>query len=639
MERDSDISRQISKSSFSELRLPKFISDGMVLQRESEIKLWGWANPKQKVTVNFIDKAYSAITGDDGKWLIRLDKLKAGGPHNMVIKAEKTIILKDILIGDVWFCSGQSNMTILMSRVSNIYGDEIAKANDSFIRLFTVPLKYSFKAQEEDVESENWIAANRDNILSFTAVGYFFAKALFERYHVPIGLINSSVGGSPVTAWMSEECLKNFPEYLETMDLLKDDEYIDNIKSKDEEINNNWCSYINDTDKGLKNNENKWFDFDFNASDWQTINLPAYFEDRGVPKFNGVIWLRKEVNISKEMTGKPARLLLGRIVDSDLVYVNGVFVGETTYQYPPRRYTIPKDLLREGNNIIVVRVVSKIDKGGFIKDKPYELIIDDNTIDLKGQWKYKIGAIAKEPLPDPTFFQYEPCGLYNGMVAPILNYGIKGVIWYQGESNTSNPAEYHKLFSAMIYDWRNKFDQGEFPFLYVQLPNYMEACEKPTESSWAELREEQFKTLRVPNTGMAVTIDVGEWNDLHPLRKKEVGERLALLAQKLAYGDNSIVCSGPMYEGMKVEGNKIIIKFSNVGEGLIAKGSNELKHFAIAGEDKKYVWGKVKIEKDLIIVWNDNIKNPTSVRYAWADNPELANLYNKNGLPASPFET
>jgi sialate O-acetylesterase len=626
----------IKTLSSSGLRLPRLISNSMVLQRDTEINIWGWAVPGEQVKITFVDKSYEAIADEDGKWIAILEPLKAGGPYDMVIKADKTIIVEDILIGDVWVCSGQSNMVIPMARVSDLYADEIATANNN-IRLFIVPDRYDFKAPQQDLQSGSWEIANQDNILRFTAVGYFFAKALFERYKVPIGLINASVGGSPVQAWMSEEALKKYPEDLEVAYQCKDDNYVNEIMEEDKIVTDNWYNSLNEQDKGLANKENQWFESEYDDSGWLKMQLPSSFQEFGLDNFSGVVWFRKEINVPAEMAGKSARLTLGRIVDSDKVYVNGIFVGETTYQYPPRRYTIPEKVLKEGKNIIAVRVVSNTGTGAFIKDKPYYLRSIDATINLKGEWKYKIGAAAEGPLRETTFFQYKPMGLYNGMISPLINYTIKGVIWYQGESNTEKPSNYHKPFSELIADWRGKWNQGEFPFLFVQLANYMEAKEYPAESNWAELREEQRKTLAVSNTGMAVAIDLGEWNDLHPLNKKGVGNRLALLAQKIAYGDNKVACSGPTYESIKIEGNNIIITFNNTGSGLIAKDVGDLKHFAIAGEDQKFIWANARIEGNNVVVWNEQIINPVAVRYAWADNPEEANLYNREGLPASPF--
>ena len=558
----------------------------------------------------------------------------------MEIAGSNTITLKDILIGDVWVCSGQSNMVLPMGRVNDLYAEDIAHCHNPRIRVFIVPDRVDFKAEQDDLESGSWMWANSETILSFSATGYFFAKTLYEKYQVPIGLITACVGGSPVEAWLSEDALKAFPEHLEVAKVFKDDDYVSQIKKNDETVQNNWFGDLNSRDEGLANGDEEmpWYDLRYDASSWPTMQLPACWKEEGLGPLSGVVWFRKEIIVPASMAGKPARLLLGRIVDSDTAYVNGTVVGTTTYQYPPRRYNVPENLLKEGKNVIVVRVVSNSDQGEFIKDKPYQLSGGGNIIDLKGQWQYKVGATT-DPLPETTFLQYKPLGLFNGMIAPLLNYTLKGILWYQGESNTPKPLGYHKLLSALIKDWRQRWEQGDSPFLYVQLANYMPADSQPSESDWAVLREEQLKTLSVPNTAMAVIIDAGEWNDLHPLNKKTVGQRLALAAQYLAYGDNEVVYSGPLYQSMKIHGNKITLSFTNTGGGLIAKGDGELKHFAIAGPDKKFFWAEAKITGDQVIVWNDQVPNPVAVRYAWADNPQSANLYNKEGLPASPFRT
>jgi len=322
-----------------------------------------------------------------------------------------------------------------------------------------------------------------------------------------------------------------------------------------------------------------------------------------------------------------------------VLYINGKQVGITTYQYPQRRYNVPADLLKAGKNIFLIKVTNNVGKGGFVTDKPYCLFSGNDTIDLKGYWQYKVGEVFEPRRGDfggGIVAQNQPAALYNAMVAPLINYSIKGFTWYQGEANTSRPEEYAKLQPAQIIDWRNKWQQGQLPFLYVQLPGFMEYNYLPSESQWAELRASQLKSLSVPNTAMVVAIDLGEWNDIHPDRKKEVGDRLALAAEKIAYGED-IVYSGPLYKSAQVEGNKIIISFTNIGSGLVANDKEELSEFAIAGADKKFVWAKAKIEGDKVIVWNDDIQKPIYIRYAWADNPVNPNLFNKEGLPASPF--
>lgn len=630
---------EIKEQVGSQLRLPRLISDGMVLQRDTELKIWGWAGTGETVVVEFLGKTYRTETRADGKWEVMLEKLQAGGPYSMKIKASTSITLKNILIGDVWVCSGQSNMVIPMERVRILYEDEIANCTNPFLRQFVVPDKYDFHAPQEDIDGGSWEEAKAETILQYTAVGYFFAKNLFEKYQIPVGLIRNSVGGTPVEAWMSEENLKKFPGNLEVIEQLRVEGYIESVMKKEQAAMNEWFSALNQNDKGLINGEPAWADPNLDISDWSTMKVPALWSEEGLKDFKGAVWFRKEIDVPASMSGKAAKLYMGTIVDSDSAYVNGVFVGSTGYQYPPRRYEVPANVLKPGRNIIALRVISNNGGGEFIKDKVYSLFTKDEAINLQGEWQYKVGVEMTNPMPPTTFFQYKPSGLFNAMLAPLFNYRMKGVIWYQGESNTGDPKGYHEKFAAMITEWRERWKQGSFPFMFVQLANFMEAKQQPSESNWAELRDEQRRTLEVPNTGMAVAVDVGEWNDLHPLNKKAVGNRLALLAQNLAYGEKEVVSSGPIYESMKVDENKIILSFTSIGGGLVAKDGGDLNHFAIAGDDKKFIWAKAEIEGDKVVVWSDKITNPAAVRYAWADNPAGANLYNKEGLPATPFTT
>ncbi len=636
---DTDISKSTT-SNIDRLKVPRLISDGMVLQKGKEIKIWGWAPVDKEVTVDFMNKEYSTRTGYDGKWSIMLPAFKAGGPYKMVIKESTSVItINDILIGDVWICSGQSNMEIPMSRVRELYENEITKCQNYKIRQFNVLMEYNFNGPQEDLNTGNWVSANSNSILNFSAVAYFFAKKLYKEYQVPIGLIKTSIGGSPVEAWLSEEALKAFPSHLETALKYKDNDFVKRVEQRNEEGNLKWYKKLYHLDNGQSEGKLPWYDSNCDISDWSVMELPTLFVEEGLENLNGVIWFRKEIEVPASMIGKAGKLYMGRIIDGDTTYINGIRVGATTYQYPPRKYDFPDNLLKKGKNTITLRVVIKNGQGGFIEDKPYKLSVGEESIDLKGDWKYKVGAVT-DPLPEWNFVQWKPLGLYNGMIAPLLDYKVKGVIWYQGESNTEEPHKYNELFPALIWDWREQWNQKDLPFLYVQLPNYGEVRKQPSESNWAELREAQLKTLAVTNnTAMAVAIDVGEWNDLHPFNKKDVGNRLALAAQHLVYGNESIVYSGPIYQSKKIEDSGIIISFNNIGSGLMIKGSGKLNCFEIAGPDKKFVWAEAEIEGNQVVVKSEEIDNPVEVRYAWADNPEGANLYNKEGLPASPFRT
>jgi sialate O-acetylesterase len=621
----------------AQIKLPRLISDGAIFQRDTKLKIWGWASANENVSLTFKEKIYKTTTDGNGRWELTIPAQKAGGPFEMTLKGKNEIILHDILFGDVWVCSGQSNMELTMDRVKDKYSSVIASSENTNIRQFLVPDKYDFKNPQVDLESGDWLSANPKNLLQFSAVAYFFAKEIYEKEHVPIGLINSALGGSPVEAWMSEEALVPFPKLHDELIKFKDDKVIQEIENSDNQRSKDWYKELNSKDIGLSNSP-KWTDPKLNDSDWAEMNVPGFWADGALKNTNGVVWFRRKINVPKSLVGMSLRLWLGRIVDQDSVFVNGKFVGTTGYQYPPRKYAIGPSILNEGENTIVVRIINSGGKGGFVPNKPYFIASEKDTINLTGTWRYKLGT-AMPPLAGPTAIRWKPGGLYNKMIAPLLATSIKGVIWYQGESNASRAEEYRKSFPALIVNWREKWKQGEFPFLFVQLANFMDKKSEPSESDWAALRDAQLRTLSLPKTGMAVAIDLGEWNDIHPLNKLDVGHRLAVIAEHLAYNDKKIVYSGPTYQSSKVNGNKVEISFSNIGSGLIAKDGGNLNYFSIAGADKKFVWAKAKIEGDKVVVWNDEVTNPVIVRYAWADNPDGANLYNKEGLPASPFTT
>jgi sialate O-acetylesterase len=628
------------------IKLPVLVCDGMVLQRDTKINIWGWGSPGEKVRIKFNNKSFGAVTDPKGNWKIALPPMKAGGPYSMEVKGNNSIIIKDILVGDVWFCSGQSNMVLNMERVKEKYPDDIAKADYPQIRNFFIPTVSDVTTVHQDLPPGKWISASPENVLGFGAVTFFFARSIYNEYKVPIGIINSSVGGTPIEAWISEEGIKEFPQLNARVERFKDTAFMNPIlraarvrPGSGQKPPENPGT----TDKGMSGPK-PWYDVTYVPEGWHKFWLPGYWDDQGVRGLNGVVWFRKEINLPVTLTNKPAKLFLGRIVDADKVYVNGVLSGSITYQYPPRRYNLLSGLLKPGKNIIVIRVTNNAGKGGFVPDKPYWLVADNDSIDLRGEWLYKVGQVFRPASYEtgtgsqPVSMQNEPTGLYNTMVAPLINYRIKGILWYQGEANAGKPKEYQQLLPALINDWRKKWQQGTLPFLFVQLPNFMEVRYLPSESQWAELRFGQLKSLSVANTAMAVTIDIGEWNDIHPLEKKVVGERLALAARKLAYGNEKIVYSGPVFKSFFKEADSIKIEFDHIGSGLTIKGGGDLNHFAIAGADRKFVWAEARINNNRVIVWSDEIIDPVYVRYAWADNPEGANLYNIEGLPASPFE-
>jgi sialate O-acetylesterase len=599
----------------AKVRLPRLVSDRMVLQRDVELKIWGWASPGEKVTVRFQGKHYNTETDATGSWQVLLPPQKAGGPFLLEVNER---VIRDVLVGDVWLCSGQSNQETPIARLTEMF-PEINVSNNHMIRHYKVPTQNSVGGLKEDIAGNaGWHSAVASDVLNWTSLAYFFAQEAYDRYKVPVGMLVSSLGGSAIESWVSQKNLKMFPE------LVFDKAALDSMR-------------LAKQDKGA----GKWQQKNMDDMDWATMEVPGYWRENGIHT-RGTVWYRKTFSVPESMVGRHARLYMGTLVDSDSIFVNGTFVGFTSYTYPPRKYDIPAGVLTEGKNVITVRLTADSANGGFVKGKNYKIVGDDAEIELTGTWKYKIGINQNEVVKYADRLKNlnkAGSGLYSGMIYPISNYQVKGTIWYQGESNTGRPQIYASLLEALIKDWRELWNMPDMPFLLVQLPNFMEKNDSPSDSGWARIREAQLKTaLNVPYTSLAVTYDVGEWNDIHPLNKKVVAQRLFLGARKLVYGEK-ITGSGPLYKEMKVEGDKIILTFTEIGRGLICKEGKTLRHFAIAGEDQKFVWADAVIRGNKVIVSSKIVKNPVAVRYAWSNNPEDANLCNKEGLLASPFRT
>lgn len=612
---------------FATVKLPHLISDGMILQRDTPVKIWGWADAKENVTVTFLGKTYKTKADRNGNWSVTLPIQQAGGPYEIKVN---DITIKDVLFGDVWLCSGQSNMELPIARTLDLYADEVKQINDPMIRLFRVPMHYDFKDEATDMKGGSWKPATQGNILDFSATAYFFAKELYDTYKVPVGLINTAIGGSPAEAWLSSEAIKKYPAFEAEAKKCAAPNFMEETRKKEQQAGHEWYSAMIKADKGI----GLWHKEDVDISGWDDFYLPGMWKEKGINVKNSVIWLRKEIELTSEEASKQATLRLGYIINSDSAFVNGKFVGTTGYEYPPRIYKVPEGVLKTGKNSIAIRIVTN-EWGGIREDKPYKLIVGNKEVDLTGEWKYCIGA-ELPPSSSSTFFQYKPTGLYNGMIAPVTNYKIKGAVWYQGESNTGRAKEYYALFQDLINDWRSRRGEPQMPFIYAQLPELNKPSKYPSESGMAELRNAQRQALNLPNTGMAVTLGFGEWNDIHPQNKKDVGFHMALEAKRVAYGDKAIVSAGPRLESMQVEGNSIILTFSSVGSGLYS--NQVLNGFAIAGSDNRFVWANATVlSSNKVKVWSNQIQNPVSVRYAWADNPEGANLKNKEGLLASPF--
>jgi len=614
----------------AKVKLPLLVGNGMVLQRDTKLMIWGWASPSEKVKIEFIGNTYQTKADKEGNWKVELPALAAGGPYSMKVNE---IEIHNILIGDVWLCSGQSNMELPLRRVLDLYNDEIQNVNNPDIRLFRTSVRKDFQNPQTDYKDGSWLEATRENIMDFSAVAYFFAAELNRKYKIPVGLISTAIGGSPAESWLSETPAKKYlDKWLEAQ--AKIDSILTREKIKEgKEKHPNWFEELNRNDPGVSH----WSKADVNISDWPLISLPGYWTEKGVDLPFGSIWFYKEFDVPDSLVNKEAVVRLGRIIDSDSAFVNGTFVGTISYQYPPRIYKIFPGVLKPGKNKLMVRVISQNGNGGFVEEKPYKILIGSRIIDLTGDWKFHTGAKMKRDSAIGPL-QFRPGGLYNGLINPIKGFPLKGVIWYQGESNTGRAKEYTRLFQDLISDWRIQFKNPDLPFLYIQLANLGIPDKQPDENGWAELRDAQRQALQLQNTGMAVTYDIGEWNDIHPLNKKEAARRLALEAARVAYHDSSVISSGPLYESMEISNNSIILTFKTAGSGLFTNCL--LEGFQIAGTDGRFVWAKAVFLSDKKVrVWNESVKMPIAVRYAWDGNPAGSNLKNKEGLPASPFKT
>jgi sialate O-acetylesterase len=626
----------IASPVFSAVKLPGVLTSNMVLQRNKEIKIWGWADKAEKVSVSFNSKTLSVKADKTGKWIIVFPAMKEGGPFTMTIKGKNTISLENVLIGDVWVCSGQSNMEWIVKSANNSE-KEIANADYPQIRLLTAPKNFQY-AQAEDVPGMNWKVCSPETVGNFSAVGYYFGRDVFKEVNVPIGLINTSWGGTNVEAWTSSDFITRVEEFKNKIVTGKAMTAEEMEAARIKKLEGLYSRFGLDPSKKI-NTEN-WNQAGIDMTGWQDIEVPGLWEKNGIGDVDGIIWFRKEVNIPENLAGKEWKLMLGKIDDSDKTFINGKLVGETNGYNDLREYTLKPGTFVPGINLLAVRVEDTGGGGGFWGEKENMKLVCVNTeIPLAGTWKCRLSNEALSIAINAGNPNDVPSSLFNGMINPLLNLAVTGAIWYQGESNASRAYQYRTLFPLMIECWRAKWNQPDLHFFFVQLANFMKPDEQPVESEWAELREAQSMTLSLPYTGMAVTTDIGEEKDIHPKNKQDVGYRLALQALKTVYG-KPLINNGPVYKSMKVDSDKVSITFDTQGSKLVVKDKyGYLKGFAIAGADKKFYWARARIRGNEITVSSEMVDAPVAVRYAWGNNPDDANLYNSEGLPASPFRT
>ncbi len=624
-------------SLFADVSLPNFFGDNMVLQRDKQIPVWGWASPKEKITVQFDHQTKTTKADKSGKWMIKLDNETAGGPYVLTIKGKNTVTFNNVMVGEVWICSGQSNMEMPIEgwgKINN-YENEIAAANYPLIRHIKVPNTVSSTPQD-NIPKTDWKICSPETAGDFTAAGYFFARELFKKLNIPIGLINTSWGGTMVETWTSRQAFENsdeFKDMIATMPQLN----LDSMAKVKKEASLKRIEAL----QGSMNNVDAttWNEPATNDNEWPLMQLPNLWETQQLGDIDGIVWFRKTINLSAEDAGKAATLELAMIDDNDVTYVNGTKVGSTNAYNAKRKYSVDAGVLKEGKNVIAVRVDDTGGYGGIYGDSAdMKLTIGNHAVPLYGEWHFKVekitgGSASIGPNSYPTL-------LFNAMLNPLIPYAFRGVIWYQGETNAGRAYQYRKAFPLMITDWRKRWNDGDFPFYFVQLASFNAANgNSNNRSTWAELREAQAKTLSLPNTGMAVITDIGDSSNIHPKDKQDVGKRLAAIALHNVYGE-SVVYNGPVYTSMKTEGNKATISFTDIGSGLIAHDKyGYIKGFEIAGADKKFHYAKAYISGNIVVVYSDSVNAPVAVRYGWADNNLEDNLFNKEGFPAAPFRT
>ncbi len=624
----------------AKVKLPQLFQSGMVLQRNQLIPVWGKADPHEKVLIRWNKHQYATVADDNGRWRIDLPKQKAGGPFTMMVNE---MVLTDILVGDVWLCSGQSNIDVTMERVYPQYTEEIDHLNNDKVRVFRVQNETNAKGVQDDIRPTaiNWKPVNKQNVWLFSAIGTFLGQRMQQETGVPQGVIVNSWGGTPVEAWISADSLqRDYPLALEKTRLYQNEELVKAQQQANQQADLRWRQLLDEKDPGV---QQQFTSADYDDSAWpivnQYVNDWAKIDGRGIV---GSIWLRQHVQIDKAHAGKPARLLLGTLFDADFTYVNGKEVGRTYYQYPPRRYDIPEGLLREGDNVITVRFINKYGTVHFIKEKPYLLAFGDDrfsqnplpkdVIQLSQQWRHHAGGLMPPCPSGDVSLQNMATTLYNAVLYPLAPYALSGVVWYQGESNTGNPAPYGDLLRKMMGNWRSLWKNPKMPFCIVQLANYMEPSEQPQNSNWAALREAQRTvTATDPYAELACIIDLGETVDIHPLRKKEAAERIAQCFDRMVYGKKVTLSPQLVKAHYSAAVKQVTLTFD---QALRAGAVDEME---VAGADGRFVNAEAEVDDRQVII-KTSVSVPTRVRYAWKDNPIRANLYGKNGLPAIPFE-
>jgi sialate O-acetylesterase len=624
-------------SGFCQVKLPGFFGDHMVIQRSQPVPVWGWSSPNEEIVAKFNQQQKGTIADKNGRWRLVLEPEPAGGPYELSIQGKTGIIIHDVLVGEVWLCSGQSNMELELKSAKDA-DMEISFADYPEIRHIKIPLTVS-GTPKEDISSVKWDVCSPKTAGDFTAVGYFFARELVKRLHVPVGLINSTWGGTMVETWISRGSFEKSPEFKSFAASMNSQNMEFVIKERQLKLE----SQVKLLEKKIRDTipENEWKNPGYNSQDWPGISVARNWENQplGLAGLDGIVWYRREIDLDSNTANRPITLSLSKIDDNDETYVNGVLAGSTRNWSEKRVYHVPIGVFKPGKNIIAVRVEDTGGGGGFYEDSTLvNLKTENGIIPLGDNWHFRIAKIAGNgggvgPNDYPSL-------LFNSMINPLIPYAIRGVLWYQGEANTNRAYQYRTAFPLMITDWRQHWGEGNFPFYFVQLASFnADNGNSEKGSSWAELREAQTYTLSLPATGMSVTTDIGEPNDIHPKNKQDVGLRLSAIALNNIYG-KPMEYSGPVYESMNVQGNKVYLNFTHTGSGLMVKDKyGYIRGFEITGSDHQFHYAKAFLENNRVVVYSEEVATPVTVRYAWSDDNGDANLYNFEDFPAVPFRT
>ena len=617
--------------------LPQLFQSGMVLQRGKPIPVWGQADAGETVSVTFKKKTYTTTAGADGRWRVDLPQQKAGGPFQLTVN---DLVIDNCLIGDVWLLSGQSNIDVTIERVYPQYGKVIDDYSNERIRMFRVQTDTDTHGPKRDVKPTpiNWKPVTKDNAWLFSAVGYFLGREMFAKTGVPQGIIVNSVGGTPIQAWLDADTLRqHFPEELQRTVFFQDDEMVRSIQRANMMAQNRWQKMLTDTDPGFADH---YADRDYDDSQWllksafNTVNGRQLSQNLTRDfRYTGSFWARQHIIVDAAHAGQQCRLLVGTLYDADQTYVNGRQVGSTGYQYPPRRYTIPEGVLVEGDNALSVRFVTKGGAPHFIPEKPYKLIFDDGTeIALSDEWRIHEGARMPQCPGADGGGQNLPTVLYNAMLYPLAPYALTGMVWYQGESNTGGDARHYETWlTELVTGWRQLWQQPDLPFMVVQLANFMDPSDKPQDTGWSQVREAQrLVAKRQPNTELACIIDLGETVDIHPLRKQEVAQRIALGFEHMLW--NKKVLLSPEVVSATVNGSTVTLTLDQP-----LRDNGQLFEFELAGADGRFQNAEATGQGNIITVTSP-VAAPVRLRYAWKNNPLRANVFGTTGLPMAPME-